>query len=272
VRQRDVGRWIVGAVAAAAWFALAAAGAGAQIAVSGGLDAEFVCAPGDILEGTISVSNSSDAAVDVTMTQVDYLFFFDGSNSYAEPGSTPRSNAPWIALPAGERVTVPAQSIAVVSYRVTIPNDPALVGTYWSMILIKPVDSSPAPEAAADQVGMRVVVQYGFQIVTTIDDTGERSLEIVGHSLLRTDEGVVLQMDVENNGERWLRPDVWLELYDALGTLVGRYDGTRMRIYPGCSIRQRLVIGSIASGPYQGLVFFDNGDDFVRAARYTLNF
>jgi len=238
----------------------------AQITVRGQLTHEFVVEPGQSYAGEIVISSTTDSRTGVEITQSDYLFFADGSNIYGEPGSVLRSNVEWISFYAppiiepGETVSIP--------FNIKVPDDPSLVGTYWSMILVAP--ELPPAETPAEGVGIQQRMGYGIQIVTHIGDTGERKISIFDVKLLHEEAGFVLQVDIENTGERWVRPMAWIELYDEQGATASRVESSQLRIYPGCSVRHRFVLSEIPSGVYKALVVFDNNDEYVWGAQYDL--
>lgn len=239
----------------------------AQITVAGELTHEFVVEPGEVYRGEIHLANYGQTAIGVDMALSDYRFFADDVIDYGEPGSVPRSNTSWITifrpstLQPGETVIVP--------FEVKVPDDPLLVGTYWSIILVTP-QGELSTEPAEEGLTIRQVMGYGIQIVTHIGDTGIRDIRILDSKLLYEGEGAILKIDLENTGERWLRPEAWTELYDENGAVVGRFESPRKRIYPGCSVRHRFPLAGIPGGKYKALVVFDNGDEYVWGAQYDL--
>jgi hypothetical protein len=82
----------------------------------------------------------------------------------------------------------------------------------------------------------------------------------------------MLQVDIENSGDLWIRPDVYVELIDAKGISKGKFPGVRYRLYPGTSVRQLIDISSVSSGTYKAMVVVDAGGDDIYAAEYTLKF
>lgn len=240
----------------------------AQLAVEGELTRVFVVELGQTYRAEITVSNTGDAPTGLDVYQRDYLFFADGRNLYEEAGSVDRSNASWISVYRPVSVSLdPGQSIPV-SFVVTIPEDPTLVGTYWSLIMVEP---KPPPEVPSNGgIKLRQVIRYAIQIVTHVGDTGEMSVRVVNANLVSIEMGAVLRIDLENIGERWVRPETWADVYDDQGAHVGRFESTRQRIYPGCSVRYSIEMPGMSSGEYQALVVFDNGDDHVWGAQYTL--
>ena len=79
-----------------------------------------------------------------------------------------------------------------------------------------------------------------------------------------------LEVDLENIGERWLRPYLWAELYDGEGRFVGKFEACKHRIYPGTSARYRVDLSEVPKGDYKALVIADCGGDFIFGANYNL--
>lgn len=264
-------KWVFVGVLVACLCALPSLCSQAQISVSGKLTRKFVVELGHFYEGEIVIANAGDVPTEAAVSQSDYLFFADGRYLYPDPGSVEHSNAPWITLslflPAS--LIVPPGEEVFVHYRIEVPNDPSLAGTYWSMIMVTAAATLPEKVPAEGEVAIHQVVSYGIQIITHIGDTGERKIDILDVKLLR-EEGIILQIDVENVGERLIGPEVWAELYDEEGTSIGRFEAGRRGIYPGCSVRYRIALSEVPSGEYKALVIFDNNDEYVWGAQYDL--
>ncbi len=246
-----------------------AAGAHASFSVSGGLTRDLVLRPGDIEEGVLEIASSSDEPQRIRLYQSDYLFRSDGSNEFGPPGTTPRSNSGWITISPLEADLPPHGRVQIV-YRVEVPEDVTLPGTYWSMLMIEPMPSVDDLVALEDRpsVGVRMVVRRGVQFSVTIDGVGGRSVKPHG-GLHRIDGATVLRLDLDNTGDFMLRPTVWTEIYNDGGQLMGRLSGETMRIYPGCSVRYDFGL-DYQPGEYQALVVIDNGDGDVWGCRYSL--
>lgn len=252
----------------------------AQVAVIGELSQEREVSPGTTYEGTIVVRNDLDESQEVKIYQTDYLFRFDGTNDYGEPGTVRRSNAPWITFNPSYLV-IPPRAVATVNYNVVVPQTwkgETLHGTYWSMLMVEGIPKG-SPESAMRrpgtraQMGIQQTIRYGIQIVSHIENTGNAQVGFIGSQLIARDDGSrVLQVDIENTGDRSIRPDVYVELFDEKGAPHGKFSGVRSRIYPGTSIRQAIVLTNIPKGTYRALVVVDSGGDDVVAAQYTLKF
>jgi len=230
----------------------------AGVAVIGGLSREKTVEPGKTYKGVMFICNPGDKPQDVKVYQTDYLFFCDGTNLYGEPGKDPRSNADWISF-SPPRLTIPPGQTVPVNYVIQTPADESLKGTYWSMIMVEGVSEVSPPTLESEQdtvkVGIRNVIRYGVQIVTHIGNTGSVQLEFLATKLLR------------QNGKRLLRVE---ELYDQDGRYVGRFEGLRVRTFPGTSVRGKIDLTSVPEGTYQALLVADGGADAIFGVTYTL--
>jgi hypothetical protein len=245
------------------WSASPASG---SILIVGEMTRELTVAPGDRSEGKLILRNTGDAPQDVRIYQTDYLFTADGHNEYGEPGKLSRSNAKWFTF-TPHQLTVPAQSTGTVYYTAQVPTEGLLKGTYWSMVMVEPV-SAEGLEPSGDgperrKVGIRTVTRYGIQLVTNVGRDGKADIRFMRRTLVASDQRVLLQSDVENTGEVWLSPTVWVELYDADGATVGRFSSAKQRLYPGCSARFTVDLTDVPKGSYDALIVVDNGDDNV---------
>jgi hypothetical protein len=241
------------------------------ISVIGELTREKTLQPGEKFEGSINLKNTEKSSCQVNVYQTDYLFYADGNNIYGEPGSAVRSNAGWLSV-SPNRLTIPPNQMASVYYTLQVPESPDLIGTYWSMVMIEPVPQT-GPESIEDEtgkvkMGIQTKIRYGIQMVTNIGNTGARKIKFSDKKLINQDGQKFLQMDIENIGERWLSPTVWVELYNNEGTKLDRFESGKKRIYPGCSVRHKVDLTDVPKGKYKALVVADNGDEYVFGAKY----
>jgi archaellum component FlaG (FlaF/FlaG flagellin family) len=245
----------------------------AGVSIIGDLSSEKIVKPGEKSEGTILLKNTGENPHEVRVYQTDYLFFADGRNIYGEPGSIPRSNAKWLFL-SPTRFTIPPNRTASVHYNIQVPENPELKGTYWSMVMVEPmaeaIQESKEGEKAKVRLGLQTIIRYGIQIVNDIGDTGIRKIRFLDKKLISEDGKKIFQIDIENIGERWLSPLVWIELYNEQGQSIGRFESVKFRIYPGCSVRHRVELTNVPKGKYKVLVVADNGDESIFGARYDL--
>lgn len=231
-----------------------------QILVVGELTHEHNLQPGDSTTGAIEIMNQGDGSEQVRVYQTDFSFQADGTNEYGDPGQMARSNAHWIEYSPREFVVLPGERV-IVNYILRVPDeDPA--GTYWSMMMVEPVqDLEPEDEAGGFQV--LTVFRYGVQLIANVGSANLISLRFDHVQLTREQEGLFLQMDIENNGDMIVRPDIWIELFDSTGQFAGKFKVRKGRLFPGTSIRRQVDISSLKAGEYKALIIGDCGGDDI---------
>ena len=257
-----------------ACFLILAAFASPALAISlpGGLTIEKTILPNGSASGSIVILNSETTAKTIRIYPPDYTFSADGRNEFGKPGSTPRSCANWITL-SSNQIVAPPKGSAEISYKISVPDDKNLRGTYWSVIMVEPVpDASltpPSPEKGKASIGVQAVFRHAVQVIVNIGDTGVKALEFTSKKLKSEKGKTFLIIDAKNTGERWLVPELYVDLFDSNGQAKRSYGG-KFRIYPGCSVRYTVDLGQLKHGTYSALVVADAGEEDVFGAKYTL--
>ena len=254
-------------------FAMAAAPAGAQIAVVTSTVEERSAAPGETYVGTILVRNLTRQDQPVRIYQTDYLFYADGTSHFVGAATTPRSNAKWIT-PAVRSLRVPPSSEMTVTYTVKVPANDSLAGSYWSMVMVEGAPSEAGrPSGGRPQVGVGAQVRYAVQVATHIGTTGSRKVSFAkSRFLTNPDSTQAFELEVQNVGERAYRPALWIEVYDEQGVLKANVRQERGLLYPGTSLKQTFALGRLQHGSYRAIVFADSGEDAVFASQFTLKY
>jgi len=242
----------------------------AGVTVVGNLARQIKVQPGQAFDGVVLLKNTDSHPAEARIYQTDYSSRADGTSDYAEPGTSPRSNANWITLSPSRVKLAPGETVPV-RFKGTAPKKADLRGSYWSMLMVEPNASAAAsPETGKVSVGLQTLIRFGVQIVTEVGTQGTRSLQILDKSMAKADGKRMLQVDLANNGERLLIPNVALELFDRAGASIGRFDGGRTRIYPASSVRARVDLTDVPPGQYTAMLLLDSGDEQVMAAQYDL--
>jgi len=242
--------------------------ASAQIVVVGKMTHEHNARFGENYQGTITISNQGEEQADVRIYQKDYSFQSDGKTYYDEPGTLLRTNTHWIQFSPKQAIIPPKERIAV-NYTVEVPDDSTLIGTYWSMMMVEKIPETE-PQQIERGVSIQVVMRYAVQIITNMGDTGIRELRFSDPEIVHEEGKRLLQINIENTGERWLRPNVWVELYTLEGASIGTYEALQQRVYPETSIKSKMDLSDVANGTYKALIIADGGGDDLFGASYTL--
>ena len=261
------------AIFAAALALSAPVAARAQIAVLSSTVEEKTAGPGEKYTGTITISNPGAQPQVARIYQTDYHFSFDGTAHYDDPGTTPRSNAPWITTQAS-RISIPPNSEVSVPYSVVVPTGDSLRGTYWSLVMVEgsPVEP-PASGTAKPAVAVGAVMRYAVQLATHIRNTGTRTVQFGAPEATKDTKGIaLLDVNMTDTGERAFRPTLWVEVYDAQGVLKAKAKQIRGLLYPGTSLHQHFELGMLPPGTYKAVIFADTGEDSVFATQYTINY
>ena len=240
----------------------------AQITIRSELAADHEVRPGEVVEGTVLIENSGTSEATVKISQTDYLFQADGSNQFDEPGTVHRSNAAWLDVPTGS-LTIPGGQRSEMRYRIEVP-DEEFAGSYWSVIMIE--EAVPAPALPTEGVAVTTVMRYAVQVTTTFGRSGVSLLQFT-EPTLEGDEasGHAFELDIVNVGDRLLRAEYFLELYDAAGVQVAIVEGSSGRTYPGTSLRRSFPLGHLEPGEYTAIVVADAGGDDLFGAQYQLD-
>ncbi len=250
----------------------------AQISVVSELSHDKEIVAGTPYDGSILVRNDTGEPQEIKVYQTDYEFSFDGTNRYGEPGSSKRSNAKWISFRPTNAV-IPPLATLTINYTVTVPHitpERPLEGTYWSMLMVEGVPRGSREstiQSREPQMGLTQILRYGIQIATHIAQTGTKAVKFLQAVLVKKEDGKrFLQVDIEDTGTLGIRPEVYVEVFDATGKSLGKFPGARYRMYPGTSVRQTIDLSSVPAGSYRALVVLDAGGDEAYAAQYTLEF
>jgi hypothetical protein len=261
---------------AAALSGAALSSSAAQISVLSSTVEEREVTPGQTYTGRIVIANTSNTPQSVRLYQTDYAFKADGSNSFADPGTTPRSNAQWVT-PQANRVTVPPNAELTVPYSIKVPEaDSLLVGTFWSAIMVEGAEAPPPAatgRAGQAQVGIGAVVRYAVQVATHVGKTGLGAVKFENPQAAKVPSGeAALDIDVVSAGTRAVRPNMSVELYDSAGVLKGKGKAQRGLLYPGTSLRQHFDFGSLPPGTYKAIVIADIGGEKVTGIQLNITY
>lgn len=233
--------------------------------VSSPLVESFTVSPGGEVQGELVLTNTTDQPQALRLAQGDYQFVAGGTR-FEAPGTMQRSNARWLTLSRLE-VALPPKGRVTVPYTLRVPTG-QLEGSFWSAIFVEPAQAEVVATGGQVGVGVTQRLRYAVQILANIGDSGEPKLVFQNPRLLKDGKTRILQVEVRNQGNRFVRPDGRVELYTEEGRLTRSVEADRVVILPEAVVLLRIVLGEAAPGRYQAALILDDGGRFVFGARY----
>lgn len=238
-----------------------------NIVVLNGLTHENTCLPGEKYRESIQIQNAGTEPKTVKVYIRDYWYSFSGESRHDEPGTMNRSNANWIEY-SPKLVTLAPKEKILVDFEVTAPQSDSLNGTYWSVIMVEGVKQQDTTASAG--VKIHTAIRYAVQVITNIGETGKKDLQFAGLELGEQDEENILNVAVENIGERILKPVLSVELFDDLGESIGVFKAERRKTLPGTSILLSLELKGVKPGSYAAVLVADCDEDHIFGTNITL--
>lgn len=242
----------------------------ASVEVLGSLKQSHNGKPGDVIKGEIRIQNNDNTDQEVKVYQTDLLYNLQENTFYDDPGTHNRSNAKWIQF-SPKSVILKAKEVRIIQYEITVPKSDTLKGTYWSVLMVEgvvPID----PNQKGD-LSIRTVTRYAIQVVTELTDKGKGSLKFLEPTLVKEGDKLFLAVDLVNNGDHYISPDVSIELFDEKGTSVKVITAPKKGLYPTTSARFRIDLEGIPGGKtYQAMIVAAGLDNDVFGLEYKLFF
>ena len=237
------------------------------VAVLNGLSHIYQSNSGELVKGWIEIQNSEATDQAVKIYQRDYLFNHTGETLYNDPNSHARSNASWIDLSTQYLILKPKEK-TIIPFEIQIPWRDSLIGTYWSVIMVEGIDVVDSSKISKG-IHVRTALRYAIQIINTIR-SGKPQLDFVDVALAKESGERFLKVDISNSGQRYLRPELILELFDATGNSIGVFKSKKRKTFPGTSVRMHIPLNEVKSGAYKAVLLADCGEEDVFGLNLTL--
>ncbi|GGK19334.1 hypothetical protein GCM10008955_10950 [Deinococcus malanensis] len=240
----------------------------AQVQVASAPVTQYDVKPGrNVIEGILTLTNPGSKDEQAHLVLSDVKSDPQAGAVYLKPGTLNRSNTSWLELPSSV-VTVPAHGKLNVPYRINIPAN-AAAGTHWGVILVQGgTVEKTAASAGKSSITIREMTQYAVQVFVNLPG-GQAKLKFQNPNLSKTSEGLKLDVELGNQGERLALPNTRVEVYDSNGTVVLKLNGRQRRVLPGMSVLETHAINGLKPGKYQVLILADDESGVV-GARYNV--
>ena len=239
----------------------------ANLLMQGGYSHEFITIPGGIYKKSIKISNMGNTPQEVKIYLEDYLFNAGGKSSFTATRlrKNPRSNSQWIKF-SPSRVTLAPGTSRTIRYTMSIPRG-SLTGTYWSALIIEPLANTSLESTQKRQndnkvhMNIQQISRHAVQIVAQMGDTGKINLQLKHPVMQKKASKRNFSLDAYNLGTKWIKPTVWLDIYNQQGTFIGKFEGDGARVYPNTSATLNVDISRLKTGKYKGLFVVDGGSN-----------
>lgn len=243
----------------------------ASVEVMGSLKYVHSANPGEVIKGEIKIQNNDSTDQEVRIYQTDLLYNYQEKTFYDEPGGNKRSSAGWIQY-SPKSVILKGKEVRSIEYEIKVPQVDSLKGTYWSVIMVEGV--FPIDPNQKGNLTIRTVTRYALQLVTEMGNKGNGDLKFMEPTLIRKDDNnLFLAVDLVNDGDHYIAPEVSIELYDETGTLVKTISVPKKGLYPTTSTRFMLDLEGLPSKKtYKAMIVAAGLDKDVFGLEYTLYF
>ncbi|KAA0129083.1 hypothetical protein FY557_05830 [Chryseobacterium sp. SN22] len=111
----------------------------AGIVVLNGLSHTHTVENGKVYRGKIAIENNGKQPQSVKLFLQDFTYHSDGTIHYSPQGTHIRTNAGWIRMNTN-LVSLKAKEKTEIFYEITVPDQIPGPGSYWSVIMVEPVE------------------------------------------------------------------------------------------------------------------------------------
>jgi P pilus assembly chaperone PapD len=197
------------------------------------LRAELKAQPGAETSQPVRISNSGEEPVQIRATISDWTLTASGETQFVKPGATTWACAQWLKINPTEFTVEPGGS-QLVRYTMKVPGA-AAPGGYHCAILF---DTVPPPkEKISGQTGVVNLIRMVTTLYAALGDppivAKIRRLEIEPQSREKKKSGYDVVTEFGNDGTTHYRVNGDLEIHDADGRLVKKFEYKSFPVLPG---------------------------------------
>jgi hypothetical protein len=182
--------------------------------------------PGDTVDGTIRVTNTSDEPKTLRIYQGDWVRIAGQTSGYqfeVEKGLEPRSSVDWMSV-SPDQIILQPQEVREVKCEIKCPDRTDLKGTYWSVVFVEVVPPSGPENKPGVKSGVAgniaTVFRYAIQFFVTFKGTEVLGASFNSMTFSQEEKGFKVNAVFDNKGNVVMKPKVWLEVRDDESNLV----------------------------------------------------
>ena len=226
----------------------------ASIVILNGLTHNYKVEKGQVYKGKINLENTDNKPQNVKIFLQDFNYKSDGSIHYTTPHTNEKTNSDWIKLNT-DLITLKAKEKTEIYYEITIPNQVIQAGSYWSVIIVEPVEDIK-PADTKEGINITSIVRYAIQIITDIEsENAKPDLKFESVKIDREDGKQILKIAVANNGNLYCKPTISIEVYSRNnGQKIGNFFSQPMGLLPQTSKSFYIDIDKILPDKYTAVI------------------
>lgn len=242
----------------------------ASVVILNGLTHTYKVEGGQVYKGKISMENTDSTPQNVKVFLQDFSYKADGTISYTAPHTNEKTNAGWIKLNTN-LVTLKAKEKTEVYYEITIPNKVAQPGSYWSVIIVEPVENIK-PSDNKEGINITSIIRYAIQVITDYDsEKAKPDLKFESVKIDKEEGKQILKIAIANKGELYCKPTATVEVYSRKnGQKAGVFSSQAMGLLPTTSKLFHIDISKLPPDKYNAAIIATDEDENAFALNVEL--
>ncbi len=242
----------------------------AGIVVLNGLTHAYKVENGKVYKGKVEIENTGTKPQSVKLFLQDFTYHADGSINYTTVRTNSRTNGDWIKLNTN-LITLKGKEKTEVFYEITVPNQSVDPGSYWSVIIVEPVDDIKPSD---DKVGVNItsVVRYAIQIITDYaTEKAKPDLKFESVKIEKEEGKQIAKIAIANSGNLYCKPTAAIEIYNRkTGERIGSYSSIAMGLLPQTSKSFYIDISKVPADHYKAVIIATDEDENAFALNVEL--
>ncbi|MDH6251277.1 hypothetical protein M2347_001004 [Chryseobacterium sp. H1D6B] len=242
----------------------------ASIVVLNGLTHNYKVENGQVYKGKIAIENTDNTPQNVKIYLQDLSYKADGTINYSTPHTNEKTNSDWIKLNTN-LITLKAKEKTEVYYEITVPNNIARAGSYWSVIMVEPVEDLK-PNNTKEGVNITSVIRYAIQVITDYNsENAKPDLKFESVKIDKEEGKHILKIAIANNGSLYCRPTANVEIYNRKsGQKAGTFSSLPMGLLPNTSKSFYIDISKMPPDKYNAAIIATDDDENAFALNVEL--
>ncbi|MEP5254404.1 MAG: hypothetical protein ABJQ39_05030 [Winogradskyella arenosi] len=234
----------------------------ANVVIINGLTHSYSGVSGQIFYGEVLLANTSSEEQRITFSLSEALYSCESGRVFSEGIAHQNSSTAWFKSSVMDK-TLAAKERYVFKYSISVPNDDALKGSFWTTLMINV--EKPIREEVVNDIGLDTKIRYAIRLLTDVNFSDEVNIDFKDISLKSKGNGAEKQLDINIYNENIFIENVKLalELYDANGNLVLEVPTKRLKVFPNVCRVYSIDLEGLPIGEYQCVIVADSRDEFL---------